>query len=170
MHEIHKLNKAKTFQQTPSNKRHILPSILNSKIPKTLLKLCRQIKENKINNEDFILSIKRRHRMHIMERNKPITCKCGTNIDSYGNHLFSCTYHSKMKLHNHIRNTIHVITQNIGTHTNFIKSKDACQKEETGLISTYPSIHLGDITLHPTMTSNNKIQRIIIAIDCTITE
>ena len=161
MHEIHELNKERIFIQTLPNSRHILPSLLNSKIPTTLLKLWRQIKENRIKNEDFTLSFRRSHRMYIIKkRHAIIKCKCGTKIDTYGDHFFCCTHHSKTKLHNHIRNTIHFIVQNIETHANFIKLKEVCQKEATGIIPTYPTIRPGDITIHPLKKNdqqNNKI-------------
>ena len=173
MHEFYEQNKHKIFNITPPKSRHILPGILTSKIPTTLLKPNRQTKENRIANEDFILSMRRSHRMHILNKDITLKCKCGSIIDNFGDHLFKCTRHSKTKLHNHIRNTIHFITENIGIHANFIKSKDGCTKEEIGLIPAYPLIRPGDIIIHPNRKNKNNFNQNkdkIIAIDCTIKE
>ena len=67
LHEAYKQNKEKIFQKTPPQSRHILPSILNSKIPTTLLKPCRQIKENRLSNTQFITAIRRSHRIKIFK-------------------------------------------------------------------------------------------------------
>ena len=173
MHEAYNINKDEIFRKTPPNSRHVLPSILASKIPTTLLKPCRQTKENRLNNTQFITSIRRCHRMQIIKTNEELICKCGKTVDKYGDHIFSCTHHSKTKLHNHIRNTIHYLTQTIGIHGNFIKTKDSCKIEEGGLIPNIPSIRPGDITIHENKLNTNQytdFKEKIIAIDCTINE
>ena len=84
--------------------------------------------------------------------NSKLKCKCGNEIDQFGDHFFKCTHHSKTQIHNQIRDTIHNITQKLGTHTNFIMNQDSCLKEENIILTSYPLLRPGDITIHP----NNK--------------
>ena len=149
----------------------MLPSILESKIPTTLLKPCRQVKENRLTNSKFITAIRRSHRIKIFNEHQTLTCKCGKNIDKFGDHIFSCTHHSKTKMHNHLRNTIHYITQNIGTYANFIQDKESCKLEEAELLPAIPTLRPGDITIHPYKVNNSHLTNYnekVVIIDCTI--
>ena len=73
--------------------------------------------------------------------------------------IFSCQKHSKMTLHDHLRNTAHFITSTIGTFANFIPDKDSCKIEENYLLPSFPSIRPGDVTLH----QNNDSSRTCIS-------
>ena len=149
----------------------MLPSILNSKIPTTLLKPCRQIKENRLSNTQFITAIRRSHRIKLFKDEEKIMCKCGKEVDKHGDHFFSCTHHSKTKMHNHLRNTIHYFTQNVGIYANFIQDKESYILEEAELIPSIPTLRPGDITLHPNKINKTQLTRYneqVIIIDCTI--
>ena len=166
-----KKNKGDIFKHIPPSSRHTIPSIINSRIPTILLKPCRQDKESRIPNEEFITAIRRSHRMPILPINSKLTCKCGKEIDQFGDHFFKCTHHSKTQIHNQIRDTIHNITQKLGTHANFIMNQDSCLKEENGILPTYPLLRPGDITFHPnnkTQTYKTNYKNRKIAIDITI--
>ena len=170
MHEYYNVHKDHMFKISPEDVKPHIPSILKSIIPTTLLKPCRQIQENRLNNLDFIISFRRSHRLPLFEQTSKITCTCNTTIDKYGDHFFSCRKHSKKILHDHIRNTTHFITSTIGPHANFISSKEACKMEETDLLPSFPSIRPGDITLHSNcdpLTKNLKFKFPIVAIDVT---
>ena len=148
MHEYYNANKEHVFRIAPLNIKKHIPSILKSIIPTTLLRPCRQIAENRLNNYNFILSFRRSHRLPLFHETSKITCTCNQTIDIYGDHFFSCRKHSKKKMHNHIRNTTHFITSMLGPHANFIPTKEECNMEEQGLLPTYPSLRPGDVILH----------------------
>ena len=74
------------------------------------------------------------------------------------------------KLHNHICYTTHFITETIGTHANFIPSKEACKLEEPDLLPSFPSLRPGDVTLHSNtdpLTNLLNYKPPLTAIDCT---
>ena len=134
MHEYYNANEEHVFRIAPPHtKKHIL-SILKSIIPTTLLRPSRQIAENRLNNYNFILSFRRSHILPLFHETSKIKCTCNQLIDIYGDHFFSCRKHSKKKMHNHIRNTIHFITSMLGPHANFIPTKEEYNMEEEDLL------------------------------------
>ena len=74
-------------------------------------------------------------------------------------------------MHNHIRNSIHFITSQLGPHAGFIPNEQSCRWEERGLLPNYPTLRPGDETLHKT---TNPLEEVlsqkppIIALDCAI--
>ena len=79
--------------------------------------------------------------------------------------------HNKIKMHHHIRNTIHFITSTIGPHANFIPTKDECKRKAINLLPSYPSIRPRDVTLHSGLNPFEhqlNFKSPITAIDCTI--
>ena len=109
-------------------------------------------------NHDFITVIRRTHRMAILSKEEKLICKCGQVIDEFGDRFFKYTHHSKTSLHNHIRDTIQIITQNIEIHANSIQNKDFCLKEESGLIPNYPLLRPEHITLHSNKNTIHILQ------------
>ena len=110
--------------------------------------------------------------MSFYKPNKLI-CKCGETVDEFGDHFFICPHHSKISLHNRIRDTIYTIAQNIGAPANFIQEKQSCLKEESRILPSYPLVRPGDITLHPHKRNHNyttNYKERMIVIDCTILE
>lgn len=84
--------------------------------------------------------------MPIFCYNSKSKCTCNIEMDVYRDHFSICRKHNKISVHNHIRNTKHFITSIIGTHANFVLSKDACKIEETNLLPAFPCIKPGDET------------------------
>ena len=171
LHEYHDIQKDIIFTLMPNDSKHHTPSILTSEIPTTLIRPCRQVRENRLDNENFITSLRRSHRMSLFSHT--LTCPCGQKIDKYGDHFFSCKSNNKIKLHNQVRDSIHFISSKLGTHANMIPNESACKLETAGLLPSFPSIRPGDVTLNTIQyKSNNSTDFIepITAIDCTITD
>jgi len=170
VHEYYNVHKDHVFKISPQDVKPHIPSILKSIILTTLLRPCRQIQENRLNNFNFIISFRRSHRIPLFNHTSKITCTCNTTIEKYGDHFFSRRKHSKKILHDHIRNTTHFITSTVGPHANFISSKEACRMEETDLLPSFPSIRPGDITLQSNsdpLAKNLNFKFPIVAIDVT---
>ena len=62
------------------------------------------------------------------------TCICGTALDQYGDHLFSCQSHHKGKLHNAIRDTIAAMLQVLAPIAAFTDSCDSVTTETPQLL------------------------------------
>ena len=160
------------YHMCPPEVKTVLPSILNSPIPTTLIRPCRQIKENRLNNFDFTLAFRRSHRLPIIPKGITLTCTCGSPLDIYGDHLFHCKKHSKTSMHNHMRDSIHYITSALGPLAAFMPSSSCCNKEETDLLPSFPSLRPADISIHSSdnpLTKYFRKSHPITAIDCTFT-
>ena len=88
MHEYYNVHKDHVFNISPQEVKPHLPSILKSIIPTTLLRPCRQIQENRLNNFNFIISFRQSHRLPLFNDPLRITCTCNAVIDKYGDHFF----------------------------------------------------------------------------------
>jgi len=95
MHEYYNANTEHVFTIAPPIIKQHIPSILKSIIPTTLLRPCRQIKENRLNNFNFIISFRRSHRLPLFHESSAIKCTCNQVIDIFGDHFFSCRKHNK---------------------------------------------------------------------------
>ena len=79
LHTYHEENKEQLFNTVNDDMKHNLPSILNYIVPTILLRPCRQIPENRINNADFIISFRRSHRIPLFDEHKTLYCTCKKN-------------------------------------------------------------------------------------------
>ena len=136
------------IQKCDSEITPYLPHIISSRMPTTLLRTCRQIEENRLNNLNFTVTFRRTHQMQWFDNSTERKCICNKTIDKYGDYFFHCTRHSKIGFHNHIRNAIHFITSATGEHANFISNKEQCDIEQANLLPSFPHIRPGDITIH----------------------
>ena len=119
----------KIFQMSPHGIKPSLPLIFKSTIPVSLLKPCRQIQENRLNNISFTISFRRAHRLPLFHHPNTIKCTCGTYVDIFGDHLLHCKKHSKIKMHNHMQKTIHFLTSTLGPVAEIIPSASCCKWE-----------------------------------------
>ena len=79
MHEYYTVNKEHVYDIAPKTIKPLIPSIIQSIIPTTLLRPCRQIKENRLDNFCFITSFRRSHRMPLFHENRTLICPCKKN-------------------------------------------------------------------------------------------
>ena len=172
MHEYYDVQKEKLFNSCPHAIKPHLPSLLSSIIPPSLIKPCRQVHENRLDNNSFMIAFRRSHRLPIYRfSNRPI-CLYDKKIDVYGDHFFQCRNHSKSSLHNNIRNATHFITSTLGTYANFGPSTDCFRREEKNLLPSFPLIRPGDVTLHSNpnpLLNRSTYKPPITAIDCITT-
>ena len=49
--------------------------------------------------------LKRKLRLPLLPQ-QPLRCTCGKNMDAFGDHVMTCTKHSKTMMHNFIRNDL----------------------------------------------------------------
>lgn len=126
----------------------LLLKSIASGIPTLLLRSCSQITEIRLGNFSFSIAFRRRHIMPIFRHNSSTKFTYNSGMDIYLDHSFDSRKNNKIAMHNHIRNTTHLITSTIGTHANFLPSEEVCNMEETNLLPSYPSIRPCNITLH----------------------
>ena len=88
MHEYYTVNKTHVFDIAPQTIKPIIPSIIQSIIPTTLLKPCKQIKENRLDNFSFITSFRRSHRIPLFHEKSNLIFPCKQKVDIYGDHFF----------------------------------------------------------------------------------
>lgn len=172
IHEYYNIHPERIFNQCPKAVQPHLPSLMQSPVPTTLIKPCRIIENNRLNNLNFSLSFRRSHRIPLFPPNHQLTCPCGKDLDIYGDHLFHCRSHSKKAMHNTIRDSLHTITSTLGPYASFITNTNCCKKEEEDLLPSFPLLRPGDVTIHTTDDPLAKLCRHnhpITAIDCTTT-
>ena len=107
--------------------------------------------------------------MQILQNNTEIKCTCGRNIDPFGDYFFSCTNHSKTKLHHHIRNAIYFKAKQLGKHANFIHNTNSCLLEKPGLLPSFQQLRPRDVILYPKQynkTPHTNFIEILLAINC----
>ena len=54
-------------------------------------------------NEEFTVMLKRKLRLPLWPQQR-LRCSCGRKMDAYGDHVMTCTKHSKTTMHNSMRN------------------------------------------------------------------
>ena len=76
------------YNNWPEDVKPNLPSIFYSIIPPTVIKPYRQIPENRINNDNFMIAFRKSHRIPLYTQFDNPTCLCGKKVDIYGDHYF----------------------------------------------------------------------------------
>ena len=79
----------RVFKNFDSEITPYLPHIISSTILTTLLRTCKQIKENRLNNLNFIVAFRRAHRIQLFDNNTARKCIRKKTIDKYGDHFFT---------------------------------------------------------------------------------
>ena len=74
---------------------------------KGIMELPRVDLSNRMSNKNFQILSWRKLRVKLFPREGVKLCTCGTIIDKFWDHVFSCTYHNKTPCHHRIRDCLH---------------------------------------------------------------
>eukprot|EP00978_Attheya_sp_CCMP212_P013732 scaffold34572_cov54-Attheya_sp.AAC.2 len=127
--------------------------------------------DHHLSNDKFRITLCCHFRLPIISSPLP-KCNCGTILDPYGDHLFSCKSHSKTTIHNKFRDSFFLILKEISPLSSLIRTHHGIGIEPKGLLPNFPSTNRpADVALklHPHYA--NALQPSpfqIAAIDCTI--
>jgi hypothetical protein len=91
---------------TPAHIRSVLPSVLDRRASLALMTMPRLEEENRIKNDNFVICLKRKLRLRIIDDTTHYVCKCGQQLDCYGDHCLACPSNTKTKASNGIRDGI----------------------------------------------------------------
>lgn len=94
------------YNTIPREHLHHLPSILSPQTSYPLVHMCRSKPSHRLNNNIFIIALRRKLRLPITDPTNPPTCKCGEIHDCWGDHAFHCVSNNKKMAHNIIRDTL----------------------------------------------------------------
>ena len=123
----------------------LLPSLLTPITSLPLHNLPRIHHNNRIPNNIFTISIQRKLRLPIIHT--PLRCKCNQPIDPYGDHVFSCSRHSKIRLHNATTAAIHATLTPLLVLTGTRLTPHDTLLEPTNLIPESPLRRPADIAI-----------------------
>lgn len=125
------------------------PSLTSPWMSLALHSLSRQHKDHRLDSTTYRLSLLRRLRLPILPPALIGTkCVCGTPLDPYGDHLFSCKSHHKGKLHNAIRDTLAALLRVLAPIAAFTDSGDSVTIETPQLLPNDLRKRPADVGMH----------------------
>ena len=148
-----------------------LPMLLNCHTSEALLCMSHHCHDQWLSPPYFHLIFCHKLCLPIYSGTRP-TCACSKPLDEFGDHFFSCQcYYSKMTTHNAIRDALHLIVSEIGTHAGLIASRSYVQCEQLNLAHCYPTSRPGDLVVEcmPTYVSPPALPFSHVAIDIHVT-
>jgi hypothetical protein len=101
---------------TPAHIRSVLPSVLDRRASLALMTMPRLEEENRMKNDNFVICLKRKLRLRIIDDTTHYVCKCGQQLDCYGDHCLACPSNTKTKASNGIRDGIVKTLQTRSSH------------------------------------------------------
>ena len=111
------------------------PSLTSPWMSLALHSLSRQHTDHRLDSTTYRLSLLHRLCLPILPPTLiRTTCICGTALDQYGDHLFSCQSHHKGKLHNAIQDTIAAMLRVLAPIAAFTNSCDSITTETPQLL------------------------------------
>jgi hypothetical protein len=99
-----------------------------------------------LSNDRFRITLRRHFRFPIISTPLP-SCKCGTTLDPYGDHIFSCLRISKAKAHNKIRDCFFLILKEIAPIAKLTRTSHCIGVEPKGLLPNFPTNRPADVAL-----------------------
>jgi len=161
-----------TFMATaPEYMRPHLPMLLNRHTSEALLCMSRRCRDHRLPTPYFRLMFCRKLRLEIYSGSRS-SCPCGKLLDTYGDHFFTCQrFHSKTTAHNMIRDALHLILTEIGTHAGLITNRAQVRREQLNLVHCYPTSRPGDLCVEccPTYVSPPLLPFAKAAVDVRVT-
>ena len=115
----------------------------------SFMKPCRQVVENRIDRNIFMLLFRQNHRITLYKSLDQPTYTCEKPVGTYDDQLFNCKWYFKTRLHNHIRDIIYFVTSNIRFYAKCVVSPECYRREKGNHIPSFPSIRPRDAILHP---------------------
>lgn len=132
---------------TPTHIRVMLPSILDKRASMALMTMPRLDEENRMKNDNFVICLKRKLRLRIIQDITRYVCKCGQQLDCYGDHCLGCTSNPKTKASNGIRDGIIKIFQRILPVAKMIDSSTQVEPELHNIVKSLPRLKPFDLSI-----------------------
>ena len=102
----------------------------------------------RVPNPTYRFSLSRKLRLPLSPTHSPpLICSCGTHMDPYGDHFFSCSRHSKLFLSNTIRNALWAICHGTTSLAGFTTSYHDVLLEPQHLSPSFPLARPADVGL-----------------------
>ena len=154
--------------------RAAAPGILHAHTSLPITIMSRHAPTNRLPNDLFIIAMRRKLRVPLFDTEHTIVCACGSTVDEFGDHFFSCKVNSKKRMHDNVRDMWVPPLQRILHDINFISSKKDVAIEFTHIVTFAPLMRPYDITIIPDsagwrrMTSRSPIP--LMGIDITFAD
>ena len=132
---------------TPSTIREVLPSILDKRASMALMTMPRLDEENRMKNENFVICLKRKLRLHLIDDTTHYVCKCGQSLDKFGDHCLGCKANTKTKASNGIRDGIIKVLQRILPVAKLIDSSTQVESELHNIVKSLPRLKPFDLSI-----------------------
>ena len=128
---------------------HLLPSILSPQTSYPLIGMNRSNPAHRLPNWTFSIATKRKLRLPIYSPNNKPSCKCKRDIDSFGDHWFSCRNINKTIAHNIVRDSWATALQPALAAAGYINHSSKLDIERTNLPITEISARPFDFSFDP---------------------
>ena len=132
---------------TPYHISTALPSVLDTRASMALMTMPRLEEENRMKNDNFTICLKRKLRLRIIDDTEHYICKCGQQLDPYGDHCLACTANTKTKASNGIRDGIVKTFQRILPVAKLIDSGTQVEMETHNIVQSLPRLKPFDLSI-----------------------
>jgi hypothetical protein len=132
---------------TPVHIRSVLPSVLDKRASLALMTMPRLEEENRMKNDNFVICLKRKLRLHIVDDITHYLCKCGQQLDCYGDHCLACPSNTKTKASKGIRDGIVKTLQRILPMAKPIESSTQVKTEIHNVVKSLPHLKPFDLSI-----------------------
>ena len=95
-------------------------------------------------NEEFTVMLKRKLRLPLWPQQQ-LRCTCEKNMDAFGDHVMTCTKHSKATMHNTIRNGLHKLLQKTCMLVKLTSSETMVEQEPPKVVPKLPQLRPFDV-------------------------
>jgi hypothetical protein len=132
---------------TPAHIRSVLPSVLDRRASLALMTMPWLEEENIMKNDNFVICLKRKLRLRIIEDTTHYVCKCGQQLDCYGDHCLACPSNTKTKASNGIRDGIVKTLQRVLPIAKLIDSTTQVETEIYNVVKSLPRLKPFDLSI-----------------------
>jgi hypothetical protein len=132
---------------TPAHIRSILPSVLDKRASLALMTMPRLEEENRMKNDNFLICLKRKLRLHIIDDITHYVCKCGQRLDCYGDHCLACPSNTKTTASNGIRDGIAKTLQRVLPIAKLVESTTQIETEVHNIVRSLPRLKPFDLSI-----------------------
>ena len=140
-----------TLLLTPTDVQLALPGVLDKRAFMALMTMSRLEDANRMKKDTFGICLNRKLRLKIFNDIEQYICKCGKELDVYGDHCLGCTANHKiMRASNvgiSIRDGIAKVFQRI-LPAKMISSGTQIEKEQYGTVKSMPRLQPFDISIY----------------------
>ena len=137
----------------PDDVKQHFPSLMSFMTAIPMGHVSRNDATNHFAPDEFRVYMQRKMRLPLWPRH--YKCMCGTTIDQYGDHYFTCRHVSKTHLHHRMRDALHLMCSKICPLVSDSSPNDV-HLETPHLIDQAPLMRPGDVVVrHPISTNAN---------------